>query len=287
MRLAGLVLLVGCNAAFGLEPTSARCDIDSDGDGLDDCKDNCPTVANPNQHDEDGDGIGDACDGCPLVSDPLQADRDGDGIGDMCDPHPLATGDCLVLFDSFQTLASDWSVMASAAGGGVTAQDDALLVSPPTGGTIALLAPQVGVFDVQLLARAALPNDADALAAVSNAISTQTYYGCVLSQSVNRVFPFLIGAADAPTYFDFVAISSLPVDNVALLRLASELPDRTLTLQCRADYGLGVGSSEISGPAPRTSGSPGALVQGSAVTLLGVAIYRFTPGTACQASTIR
>src|SRR6478672_13702884 len=102
MRLAGLALLVACNQALGLDPTYARCDVDSDGDGLSDCRDNCPSTPNPTQHDEDGDGIGDACDGCPLVSDPLQADRDGDGIGDMCDPHPLATGDCLVLFDSFQ-----------------------------------------------------------------------------------------------------------------------------------------------------------------------------------------
>jgi hypothetical protein len=35
--------------------------IDSDGDGIDDDYDNCPSVANADQTDSDGDGIGDAC----------------------------------------------------------------------------------------------------------------------------------------------------------------------------------------------------------------------------------
>jgi hypothetical protein len=39
---------------------------DSDGDGVLDSVDNCPTVPNPDQADTDGDGIGDACDICPL-----------------------------------------------------------------------------------------------------------------------------------------------------------------------------------------------------------------------------
>jgi cysteine-rich repeat protein len=36
--------------------------IDTDGDGVIDCQDNCPTVSNPDQSDIDGDGIGDRCD---------------------------------------------------------------------------------------------------------------------------------------------------------------------------------------------------------------------------------
>jgi YVTN family beta-propeller protein len=37
--------------------------FDSDGDGIADYTDNCPTVANPDQADSDGDGVGDACQG--------------------------------------------------------------------------------------------------------------------------------------------------------------------------------------------------------------------------------
>jgi outer membrane protein assembly factor BamB len=42
--------------------------VDSDGDGVPDATDNCPTTFNPPQSDSDGDGIGDACDPCPTVS---------------------------------------------------------------------------------------------------------------------------------------------------------------------------------------------------------------------------
>ena len=82
-----------------------QCVIDTDGDGVPDDQDNCPTTPNPDQVDTDGDGIGDACDPCPLdpandadgdgvcgnvdncpaTPNPDQADADGDGLGDACD----------------------------------------------------------------------------------------------------------------------------------------------------------------------------------------------------------
>ncbi|HVP13218.1 MAG TPA: thrombospondin type 3 repeat-containing protein [Phycisphaerae bacterium] len=78
---------------------------DTDGDGIPDSQDNCPTVPNGpaeagipgvgNQTDTDGDGVGDACDNCPTVPNgPAQAgipgignqtDSDHDGLGDACD----------------------------------------------------------------------------------------------------------------------------------------------------------------------------------------------------------
>ena len=52
---------------------------DSDGDGVLDKDDNCPTVANEDQTDTDDDGEGDACD----------TDDDGDGVADEDDAYPL------------------------------------------------------------------------------------------------------------------------------------------------------------------------------------------------------
>jgi large repetitive protein len=113
MAVAGSTVFTGV-------PTSD----DSDGDGLPNASDNCPTVFNPvrpmdesAQGDGDGDGEGDACDVCPLdpdtttctsadpndrdhdgvvntsdncpdVANPNQTDGDNDTKGDACDPCP-------------------------------------------------------------------------------------------------------------------------------------------------------------------------------------------------------
>jgi hypothetical protein len=83
--------------------------LDTDGDGVLDVSDNCPTIANLDQSDQDGDGLGNACDPCPLdagndgdadgvcgnldncpgSANSDQIDRDADGDGDACDPCPL------------------------------------------------------------------------------------------------------------------------------------------------------------------------------------------------------
>ena len=73
---------------------------DGDGDGVADATDNCPTVANPDQHDHDGDGRGDVCDVCPHLVD-AGGDADSDGVGDACDPNPTTPGDHIALFEGF------------------------------------------------------------------------------------------------------------------------------------------------------------------------------------------
>jgi len=85
-------------------PCATCGNADSDGDGVPNASDNCPTVANPSQANADGDAAGDACDGCP--NDPAKtspgacgcgvadADSDGDGTPDCvdgCPSDPFAT----------------------------------------------------------------------------------------------------------------------------------------------------------------------------------------------------
>ena len=90
---------------------------DTDGDGICDANDNCPTVANPGQQDGGGgleapaDGVGDACDNCVNVNNPRvtpsaasylasnpwrtltggQIDDDHDGYGNKCDGKFVGT----------------------------------------------------------------------------------------------------------------------------------------------------------------------------------------------------
>jgi hypothetical protein len=94
---------------------------DTDGDGVPDSIDNCPTVPNPDQHDHDGDGRGDVCDVCPHLVD-AGGDADGDGVGDACDPRPTEAGDRIALFEGFYgpvqwnpVIGDAWQVMNGAA----------------------------------------------------------------------------------------------------------------------------------------------------------------------------
>jgi hypothetical protein len=64
-------------------PKGAR---DTDGDGIPDTEDLCPTHYDPINSDTDADGVGDLCDNCPGDPNPLQDDANGDGSGDACAP---------------------------------------------------------------------------------------------------------------------------------------------------------------------------------------------------------
>lgn len=96
---------------FGSLPPPVEEELDSDGDGVLDLRDNCPLNANAGQEDADQDSVGDACDACPGASDVVdgdadgfpdgcdncrlagndQADFDGDAVGDVCDNCPQVT----------------------------------------------------------------------------------------------------------------------------------------------------------------------------------------------------
>ncbi|MBI3975069.1 MAG: thrombospondin type 3 repeat-containing protein [Armatimonadetes bacterium] len=53
---------------YGLIIDATLESLDSDGDGVPNTSDNCPTVPNPGQANADGDGWGDACDNCSAVA---------------------------------------------------------------------------------------------------------------------------------------------------------------------------------------------------------------------------
>lgn len=116
LLVALLLGACGGGGGGGTPPTNN----DSDGDGIANAVDNCPTVANAGQTDSDGDGAGNACDAdddndgvpdtmdafpldpdesadsdsdgvgdngdnCPAMANNDQADNDSDGLGDVCD----------------------------------------------------------------------------------------------------------------------------------------------------------------------------------------------------------
>jgi hypothetical protein len=64
------------------------CDPDDDNDGINDNVDNCPEIANTNQTDTDNDGIGNVCDSTPNTPNP---DTDGDGVNDNVDNCPTTS----------------------------------------------------------------------------------------------------------------------------------------------------------------------------------------------------
>ena len=75
----GRIIIMGMlGLMLGLNVAQAQT-MDTDGDGIMDDVDNCPSMSNHSQTDTDGDLIGDVCD----------SDADNDGVPNASDPAPL------------------------------------------------------------------------------------------------------------------------------------------------------------------------------------------------------
>ncbi len=87
--------LEGATTYSGVTLTANYSVVDSDGDGVADCVDACPTTpagepvdalgCAPSERDDDSDGVLNGVDNCPAVANVDQADNDEDGMGDVCD----------------------------------------------------------------------------------------------------------------------------------------------------------------------------------------------------------
>ena len=187
-------------------------DTDTDGDGIPDSTDNCPTVANPDQHDEDGDHVGDVCDPCPQVMDQPTLDTDGDGIPDACDPHPNTAGDKLVAFEPFAgtVLAAGWHVAAGPAGDFVVGGD--VLTITPTGGTH-MIDHDAGsarhAIDVGVMLPASPGGTVFFTAMTDLAADLSRYFGCGLrlDSATREQFEFA-----SPSTFTTLGVDPLPSD---------------------------------------------------------------------------
>jgi LysM repeat protein len=95
LRIVTAALLTA--ALAGVSPAGVYAYDDTDGDGIVNPLDNCPTTFNPDQADSNHDGIGDACagtdgdgvpdiiDNCPTVYNPDQKNTYGGPAGDACE----------------------------------------------------------------------------------------------------------------------------------------------------------------------------------------------------------
>jgi hypothetical protein len=292
VRVFAVVAVVGCNQVFNLDPTLAV-DAgfhapDSDGDGIRDDIDNCPQTVNPAQGDGDGDKIGDACDNCPLIPNTDQQNiGDGDGVGDLCDPRPADDGDCLVLLDLFAdptAVDSHWRRRSTTPAGTVTSQPGRLTIDPPNTERTVLVPlddsgqPFHGVYDVVMI------TDIDQKTGVLGASATLATaafdgYTCHIEDRDLVVL-------ELPSNAVATHLSVAPITHKLAIRVTVRDPALAMPfVDCRIDYGVGVGTLDEQSSQRATDGEPAIVAQGDPGTILGFALYhRASP---CPAPIIR
>lgn len=292
-RVVLVLAVVACNQTFDLEPTALT---DSDGDGLLDTEDNCPFVANVDQHDLDADNVGDVCDNCMIVANPGQEARgDADALGDACDPHAASDGDCLLVVDLFrdpEQISAHWRTLSDEPSPDVHVEPGSVTITP-TGDGIAFLATDSdfqGVV-VDVIVRGRLPvlsMDADQHAQVSAVSNLSTLFDgnkCMLRSPKRPIAqPELNGGLIGATQ----PLVPAPVHDSLLLRLSLDDADPILRVRCRIDYGVAASGGELNAQIrPVSTGAPGVLTTRDALELNAVALSRFMPGQACPATIVR
>jgi hypothetical protein len=307
-RLALVVALAGCNQIFGIDQTRLLPDanLDRDGDQVANDVDNCIDVPNPSQSDDDDDGVGDRCDSCPFVENTKQDDGDGDGVGDTCDPHPLRGADCLVMLDTFEDPAAfdaHWHAVTNVAtpatpGAGEVRIEagatDAYFVMLPRDGAGNVLD---GRYDVHALLRAPLtPATSAEVGVVSSfaagAANRYGYLCTVLAPLVGTESHVQAYGAPLPAGLPGLAsgtMSTRPLGDRLLVRLGVEDEAAQPVIRCRADHGVALGVATVDNAMTPvwTDGEPGIAIFEENATVLGVAIYRYTPGGTCAPAEIR
>ena len=259
--IALLVPLWACNQVLGLGDTRSNVTVrDTDGDGIVDDKDNCPTTANPDQADGDGDGFGDKCDGCPTlptatnhdedhdsVGDEcdrcpnvpdFQDDGDLDGIGDACDPNPVSLGK-RYYYSSFVTVPEDWTQATP-----WTSSGDAIGPAQALSGEAGLQAPQLVVptYGTRMslgLSATAPWSDGDTAGVTIHATTIDTpFAACILSCSNGtcNLTPYSGTTAGVATPVVPVPVTRLIVDvsyQFGPVPVAPGLGGSTLYINCQ------------------------------------------------------
>jgi hypothetical protein len=284
-RCCWLVSLAACNGLYGLESTELLPD-DEDADGVADIDDNCRHIANPDQADDDGDGAGDACDQCPLIPDAQGSDLDGDGFGDACDPHPDRIGDCLVLFDSFtdpSQFDAGWMISSTNPTPVVDAEPGFVTLRYQPGFDLGIFARGLtGLFDVDVVGKT--EGGMAQIMAATSVTSGMIGYRCKMEEPSATL---VTQAAGCTTIFaDLVPKISVARD--VRVRVGIEDLGTSVSMFCRADYGIAVGIVRTMGCTRITDGAPGVITAGSDVEIHAIAITSYEAGRSeCPASIVR